>query len=83
MKVLSLSPCLCILPVTAAAEVVVSPRVTVVEREGITGGGHPVIVGDRVLNFYPNHTDDFGGSNGTASRVPEVAKIGQRSERQG
>jgi hypothetical protein len=45
-------------------EVVVSPRVTVVERVGITGGGYPVIAGDRVLNFYPNHPDDFGGSSG-------------------
>jgi hypothetical protein len=50
-------------------EVVASPRVTLVQREGITGGGHPVIAGDRVLNFYPNHPDDFGGSNGTASAI--------------
>ncbi len=70
---ISPSPCLLILlvfrPITAAAEVevVVSPRVTVVEREGITGGGCPVIVGDRVLTFFPNHPDDFGGSKGMAS----------------
>ncbi|MGZ0170210.1 MAG: M14-type cytosolic carboxypeptidase [Planctomycetales bacterium] len=50
-------------------EVVVSPRVTVVEREGITGGGYPVIAGDRILNFYPNHTDDFGGSSGMGSAI--------------
>lgn len=50
-------------------EVVASPRVTVVEREGITGGGYPVTAGDRILNFYPNHPDDFGGSNGTASAI--------------
>jgi hypothetical protein len=50
-------------------EVVVSPRVTVVQREGITGGGSPVKVGNRVLSFYPNHPDDFGGSNGTASAI--------------
>lgn len=48
-------------------DVVVSPRVTVVEREGITGGGHPVHVGDRTLLFYPHHPDDFGRSVGTGS----------------
>ncbi len=53
----------------AEVEVVVSPRITVVERVGITGGGYPVIVGNRVLNFYPNHPDDFGGSNGIASAI--------------
>ena len=53
----------------AEVEVVVSPRITVVEREGITGGGCPVVVGKRVLSFYPNHPDDFGGSNGTASAI--------------
>ena len=49
-----------LLPATAMAdvEVVVGPRITVVEREGITGGGCPVVVGDRVLSFYPNHPDD-------------------------
>ncbi len=71
---ISLSFCLCIflaiLPGTAAeVEVVVSPRVTVVQREGITGGGCPVKVGNRVLSFYPNHPDDFGGSKGMASAV--------------
>jgi hypothetical protein len=62
---------LAFLPVTAGAEVevVVSPRVTVVERDGITGGGCPVKVGDRVLSFYPNHPDDFGGSKGMASSI--------------
>ena len=49
-----------------SCEVVASPRVTVVERRGITGGGCPVIVGDRVLSFYTNHPDDFGGSRGIA-----------------
>jgi len=53
----------------AEVEVVVSPRITVVEREGITGGGCPVKVGNRVLSFFPNHPDDFGGSNGTASAI--------------
>lgn len=72
---ISLSPCfhilLAFLPVTAAAEVevVVSPRVTVIEREGITGGGCPVIVGDRVLTLFPDHADDFGGSKGMASAI--------------
>ena len=51
----------------AEVEVVVSPRITVVEHEGITGGGCPVVVGDHVLSFYTNHPDDFGGSTGTAS----------------
>lgn len=62
---------LAFLPVAAAGEVevVVSPRVTVVERDGITGGGCPVKVGDRVLSFYPNHPDDFGGSKGMASAI--------------
>ena len=50
-------------------EVVVSPRVTVVQREGITGGGCPVVLGNRVLNFYANHPDDFGGSTGMASAI--------------
>jgi hypothetical protein len=53
----------------AEVEVVVSPRITVVEREGITGGGCPVKVGNHVLSFFPNHPDDFGGSNGTASAI--------------
>jgi hypothetical protein len=50
-------------------EVVVRPRVTVVQREGITGGGYPVIAGDRLLDFYPNHPDDFGGSGGIGSAI--------------
>ena len=50
-------------------EVVVSPRVTVVERKGITGGGYPVIAGDRVLNFYPNHPDDYGITHGIGSAI--------------
>ena len=54
---------------TNAAEVVVSPRVTVVERQGITGGGYPVTAGGQVLNFYPNHPDDFGDSNGIGSAI--------------
>ena len=54
------------LPATTAAEieVVVSPRATVVQRVGITGGGYPVVAGDRLLNFYPNHPDDYGITNG-------------------
>ena len=51
----------------AELDVVVSPRVTVVEREGITGGGHPVHAGDRTLLFYPHHPDDFGLSVGSGS----------------
>ncbi|MCH9657013.1 MAG: glycoside hydrolase [Planctomycetes bacterium] len=51
----------------AEFDVVVSPRVTVVEREGITGGGHPVRVGDSTLLFYPHHPDDFGRTVGTGS----------------
>ncbi|MBM79101.1 MAG: hypothetical protein CMJ78_00725 [Planctomycetaceae bacterium] len=50
-------------------EVVSSPRVTVVERVGITGGGYPVIAGDRVLCFYPNHPDDYGETNGIGSAI--------------
>ena len=47
------------LPLTSAeeVEVVVSPRATVVQRGGITGGGYPVVAGDRLLNFYPNHPE--------------------------
>jgi hypothetical protein len=72
---ISLSPCLPVLlaflPATAVAEVevVVSPRVTVVQRVGITGGGYPVIAGDRILNFYPNHPDDYGITNGIGSAI--------------
>ena len=73
LSVASLSSCLAafltFLPAAAAAEmeVVVSPRVTVVERRGITGGGYPVVSGNRVFNFYPNHPDDYGITNGIGS----------------
>ena len=50
-------------------EVVVSPRATVVQRVGITGGGYPVVAGDRLLNFYPNHPDDYGITNGIGSAI--------------
>ena len=53
----------------AEVEVVAGPRVTVVQRVGITGGGYPVIVGDRMLNFYPNHPDDYGITNGIGSAI--------------
>lgn len=54
-----------------AAEVIVQPRVSVVEREGITGAGQIVSAGNRLLVFYPNHPDDFGGSGGSGSSVSE------------
>ena len=59
------------LPVASAAEVevVVSPRATVVQRVGITGGGYPVVAGDRLLNFYPNHPDDYGITSGIGSAI--------------
>lgn len=41
------------------------------EREGITGGGQIVSAGDRLLMFYPNHPDDFGGSGGMGASVSE------------
>ena len=74
IRCISLSPCLILLSflqsnVAAELEVVVSPRITVIEREGITGGGCPVKVGNRVLSFYPNHPDDFGDSKGMASAI--------------
>ena len=50
-------------------EVVASPRVTVTQRAGITGGGYPVIAGDRILNFHPYHPDDFGISKGIGSAI--------------
>lgn len=50
-------------------EVVVSPNATVVEREGITGGGYGVMTESRAFVTYPNHPDDFGGSVGTGSSV--------------
>ena len=55
--------------VAVEVEVVVSPRTTVVQRVGITGGGYPVVAGDRLLNFYPNHTDDYGITNGIGSAI--------------
>lgn len=54
-----------------AAELLVQPRVSVVEREGITGAGQVVVAGNRLLIFYPNHPDDFGGSGGTSASVSE------------
>jgi len=52
-------------------EVVVSPRITVDERQGITGAGRAVMSGRRVLNFFPDHPDDFGGTKGIASAISE------------
>lgn len=47
----------------------ISPPTTVVEREGITGAGWGVVVGDAerrtVELIYPNHPDDFGATAGT------------------
>jgi len=63
-----------ILSVPAAAwtaEVLVQPRVSVVEREGITGAGQVVQAGKRLLVLYPNHPDDFGGSGGSGASVSE------------
>jgi hypothetical protein len=54
-----------------AAELLVQPRITVVEREGITGAGQVMAAGSRILMFYPNHPDDFGGSGGTGASVSE------------
>jgi hypothetical protein len=54
-----------------AAELLVQPRITVVEREGITGAGQVMTAGSRLLMFYPNHPDDFGGSGGTGASVSE------------
>lgn len=51
--------------------VLVAPRVTAVEREGITGAGQLVAAGKRLLLFYPNHPDDFGGSGGSGASVSE------------
>ena len=52
-------------------EVVISPRVTVIEQNGITGGGRPVKAGERLLNFFPDHPDDFGGTKGMACAISE------------
>ena len=74
-RVISLSSGLTVLlaflPTVAAeeVEVVVSPRATVVQRVGITGGGYPVVAGDRLLNFYPNHPDDYGITKGIGSAI--------------
>lgn len=54
-----------------ASELLVQPRVSVVEREGITGAGQVVAAGSRLMVFYPNHPDDFGGSGGTGASVSE------------
>ena len=51
----------------AELEVIVTPRATVVDREGITGGGQTVHIDDHILITYTNHPDDFGGSFGTGS----------------
>lgn len=59
-------------PVAAAdMEVVVSPRVTLAARPGITGAGSVVKAGDRALSFFPDHPDDFGGSKGMASAISQ------------
>lgn len=55
----------------ADLQITVAPRVSVVEREGITGGGQIVSAGDRLLMFYPNHPDDFGGSGGMGASLSE------------
>ncbi|MFN7560913.1 MAG: hypothetical protein ACK5TH_03965, partial [Prosthecobacter sp.] len=49
----------------------VRPRVSVVAREGITGAGQVVQAGKRLMLFYPNHPDDFGGSGGSGASVSE------------
>jgi BNR repeat-like domain len=54
-----------------SAEVLVQPRVSVVEREGITGAGQVVQAGNRFIVIYPNHPDDFGGSGGTGASISE------------
>lgn len=48
-----------------------APRVAAVERDGVTGGGTPVAGDDRAMLFYPNHPDDFGGTNGSGTSVAE------------
>lgn len=55
----------------ADLQITVAPQVSVVEREGITGGGQIVSAGNRLLMFYPNHPDDFGGSGGMGASVSE------------
>lgn len=60
--------------VTAHADSVelrVQPRVAVVSRSGITGAGQVVQAGRRLMVFYPNHPDDFGGSGGSGASVSE------------
>lgn len=68
----------------AELQVTVAPRVSVVERDGITGAGQIVMAGDarshRAFVFYPNHPDDFGGSGGTgASRSDDGGVTWQRA----
>jgi hypothetical protein len=72
MSPLLLLPVLAV-PVPAATplHVTVAPRVPVVGREGITGAGQVVQAGKRLLVFYPNHPDDFGGSGGSGASVSE------------
>lgn len=68
MKMLTLWPlALASLLPAGELEVVVAPRATVVEHDGITGGGYPLFIGERSFVIYPNHLDDFGGSAGTGS----------------
>lgn len=50
---------------------VMAPRVSVVERDGITGAGQVVAVGNRLIVFYPNHPDDFGASGGMGASISE------------
>ncbi|MFM7603703.1 MAG: sialidase family protein [Prosthecobacter sp.] len=63
-----------VLLITAAAHAqnpLVLPRAVVIQREGITGAGQVVQTGQRLLLFYPNHPDDFGGSGGSGATVSE------------
>lgn len=47
------------------------PCVAIVERDGITGAGQVVQAGKRLMVFYPNHPDDFGGSGGSGASLSE------------
>lgn len=63
-----------VLLITAAAHAqnpLALPRTVVIQREGITGAGQVVQTGKRLLLFYPNHPDDFGGSGGSGAAVSE------------
>ncbi|MFO1485368.1 MAG: sialidase family protein [Verrucomicrobiaceae bacterium] len=71
MKLLWFSVVVCGHVLAADPQAIVQPRVTIVEREGITGAGQVVATGKRLLAFYPNHPDDFGGSGGTGASVSE------------